>query len=148
MSAIKAAAGLSLGEYTALHLAGAAHGQGTQVAQQRARGGAGAERGQQGLEIPRAVLLVTEHRPGHAEGPEHGEGEAGQRRVVRPAVERAQSGPVEDDVVDWLQEAFPQRLFINPLDAAARGIADGVAAQRLADAAARSLERNAPEHLK
>jgi anaerobic dimethyl sulfoxide reductase subunit A len=26
---------------------------------------------------------------------------------------------------DWLQEAFPQRLFINPVDAAARGIADG-----------------------
>ncbi len=26
---------------------------------------------------------------------------------------------------DWLQEAFPQRVFINPLDAAARGIADG-----------------------
>jgi anaerobic dimethyl sulfoxide reductase subunit A len=26
---------------------------------------------------------------------------------------------------DWLQEAFPQRIFINPLDAAARGIKDG-----------------------
>ncbi len=26
---------------------------------------------------------------------------------------------------DWLQEAFPQRIFINPLDAAARGISDG-----------------------
>jgi anaerobic dimethyl sulfoxide reductase subunit A len=26
---------------------------------------------------------------------------------------------------DWLAEAFPQRLFINPVDAAARGIADG-----------------------
>ncbi len=26
---------------------------------------------------------------------------------------------------DWLQEAFPQRVFINPLDAAARGIQDG-----------------------
>jgi len=26
---------------------------------------------------------------------------------------------------DWLQEAFPQRIFINPLDAAARGIEDG-----------------------
>jgi DmsA/YnfE family anaerobic dimethyl sulfoxide reductase A subunit len=26
---------------------------------------------------------------------------------------------------DWLQEAFPQRLFINPLDAARRGINDG-----------------------
>ncbi|PWH17562.1 MAG: dimethyl sulfoxide reductase subunit A [Anaerolineae bacterium] len=26
---------------------------------------------------------------------------------------------------DWLNEAFPQRVFINPLDAAARGIADG-----------------------
>ncbi|MFM8322074.1 MAG: molybdopterin-dependent oxidoreductase, partial [Chloroflexota bacterium] len=26
---------------------------------------------------------------------------------------------------DWLQEAFPQRVFINPLDAAARGIRDG-----------------------
>ncbi len=26
---------------------------------------------------------------------------------------------------DWLEEAFPQRLFINPLDAQARGIADG-----------------------
>jgi anaerobic dimethyl sulfoxide reductase subunit A len=26
---------------------------------------------------------------------------------------------------DWLEEAFPQRVFINPLDAAARGIADG-----------------------
>jgi anaerobic dimethyl sulfoxide reductase subunit A len=26
---------------------------------------------------------------------------------------------------DWLQEAFPQRIFINPLDAAARGINDG-----------------------
>jgi anaerobic dimethyl sulfoxide reductase subunit A len=26
---------------------------------------------------------------------------------------------------DWLQEAFPQRVFINPLDAAARGINDG-----------------------
>jgi anaerobic dimethyl sulfoxide reductase subunit A len=29
------------------------------------------------------------------------------------------------DNVDWLEEAFPQRLFINPLDARARGIADG-----------------------
>lgn len=26
---------------------------------------------------------------------------------------------------DWLEEAFPQRLFINPLDAQARGLADG-----------------------
>jgi len=26
---------------------------------------------------------------------------------------------------DWLQEAFPQRMFINPLDAASRGINDG-----------------------
>jgi anaerobic dimethyl sulfoxide reductase subunit A len=26
---------------------------------------------------------------------------------------------------DWLEEAFPQRVFINPIDAAARGIADG-----------------------
>jgi anaerobic dimethyl sulfoxide reductase subunit A len=26
---------------------------------------------------------------------------------------------------EWLQEAFPQRIFINPLDAAARGIEDG-----------------------
>jgi anaerobic dimethyl sulfoxide reductase subunit A len=26
---------------------------------------------------------------------------------------------------DWLEEAFPQRAFINPIDAAARGIADG-----------------------
>lgn len=26
---------------------------------------------------------------------------------------------------DWLAEAFPQRLFINPVDATARGIADG-----------------------
>jgi DmsA/YnfE family anaerobic dimethyl sulfoxide reductase A subunit len=26
---------------------------------------------------------------------------------------------------DWLQEAFPQRIFINPVDAAARGIGDG-----------------------
>ncbi|MFA6165460.1 MAG: DMSO/selenate family reductase complex A subunit [Gemmatimonadaceae bacterium] len=26
---------------------------------------------------------------------------------------------------DWLAEAFPQRLFMNPVDAAARGIADG-----------------------
>ncbi len=26
---------------------------------------------------------------------------------------------------DWLEEAFPQRLFINPLDAQARGIQDG-----------------------
>jgi len=26
---------------------------------------------------------------------------------------------------DWLAEAFPQRLFINPLDAAARGLEDG-----------------------
>jgi anaerobic dimethyl sulfoxide reductase subunit A len=29
------------------------------------------------------------------------------------------------DNVDWLQEAFPQRVFINELDAQARGIADG-----------------------
>ena len=29
------------------------------------------------------------------------------------------------DNVDWLQEAFPQRVFINPLDAQARGIRDG-----------------------
>jgi anaerobic dimethyl sulfoxide reductase subunit A len=29
------------------------------------------------------------------------------------------------DNVDWLQEAFPQRVFINELDARARGIADG-----------------------
>jgi anaerobic dimethyl sulfoxide reductase subunit A len=26
---------------------------------------------------------------------------------------------------DWLEEAFPQRVFINPIDAAARGISDG-----------------------
>jgi anaerobic dimethyl sulfoxide reductase subunit A len=26
---------------------------------------------------------------------------------------------------DWLEEAFPQRVFINPLDASARGIGDG-----------------------
>jgi len=26
---------------------------------------------------------------------------------------------------DWLDEAFPQRVFINPIDAAARGISDG-----------------------
>ncbi len=26
---------------------------------------------------------------------------------------------------DWLQEAFPQRIFINPIDAAPRGIGDG-----------------------
>jgi anaerobic dimethyl sulfoxide reductase subunit A len=29
------------------------------------------------------------------------------------------------DNVDWLQEAFPQRVFINPLDAKRRGIKDG-----------------------
>jgi anaerobic dimethyl sulfoxide reductase subunit A len=29
------------------------------------------------------------------------------------------------DNVDWLEEAFPQRVFINPIDAAARGIRDG-----------------------
>jgi len=27
--------------------------------------------------------------------------------------------------VDWLREAFPQRLFLNPLDAAERGLVDG-----------------------
>ncbi|HET9911232.1 MAG TPA: molybdopterin dinucleotide binding domain-containing protein, partial [Anaerolineales bacterium] len=26
---------------------------------------------------------------------------------------------------DWLEEAFPQRVFINPIDAKARGIKDG-----------------------
>jgi anaerobic dimethyl sulfoxide reductase subunit A len=26
---------------------------------------------------------------------------------------------------DWLEEAFPQRVFINPIDASARGIHDG-----------------------
>ncbi|MCL4829296.1 MAG: molybdopterin-dependent oxidoreductase [Caldilinea sp.] len=29
------------------------------------------------------------------------------------------------DNVDWLDEAFPQRVFINPVDAKARGIGDG-----------------------
>jgi anaerobic dimethyl sulfoxide reductase subunit A len=29
------------------------------------------------------------------------------------------------DNVDWLNEAFPQRVFINPVDAAARGLRDG-----------------------
>ncbi len=29
------------------------------------------------------------------------------------------------DNVDWLEEAFPQRLFVNPIDARARGIEDG-----------------------
>jgi anaerobic dimethyl sulfoxide reductase subunit A len=29
------------------------------------------------------------------------------------------------DNVDWLNEAFPQRIFINPLDASERGIKDG-----------------------
>ncbi len=29
------------------------------------------------------------------------------------------------DGIDWLEEAFPQRLFINPLDANSRGIKDG-----------------------
>ena len=27
--------------------------------------------------------------------------------------------------VDWLEEAFPHRLFINPLDAAARSLSNG-----------------------
>ena len=27
--------------------------------------------------------------------------------------------------VDWLEEAFPQRVFINPIDSNARGIVDG-----------------------
>ena len=27
--------------------------------------------------------------------------------------------------VDWLEEAFPQRIFINPVDASARGISNG-----------------------
>ena len=29
------------------------------------------------------------------------------------------------DGIDWLEEAFPQRIQINPVDAAARGIRDG-----------------------
>ena len=29
------------------------------------------------------------------------------------------------DGIDWLEEAFPQRVFINPIDAEARGISDG-----------------------
>jgi anaerobic dimethyl sulfoxide reductase subunit A len=29
------------------------------------------------------------------------------------------------DNIDWLEEAFPQRVFMNPIDAEARGIADG-----------------------
>ena len=29
------------------------------------------------------------------------------------------------DNIDWMQEAFPQRVFINPKDAGERGIADG-----------------------
>jgi anaerobic dimethyl sulfoxide reductase subunit A len=29
------------------------------------------------------------------------------------------------DGIDWLEEAFPQRVFINPIDAAPRGISDG-----------------------
>ncbi|RPI20927.1 MAG: dimethyl sulfoxide reductase subunit A, partial [Chloroflexota bacterium] len=29
------------------------------------------------------------------------------------------------DNVDWLEEAFPQRVFINPIDARSRGISDG-----------------------
>ena len=29
------------------------------------------------------------------------------------------------DGMDWLEEAFPQRVFINPVDAAARGVANG-----------------------
>jgi anaerobic dimethyl sulfoxide reductase subunit A len=29
------------------------------------------------------------------------------------------------DNIDWLEEAMPQRLFMNPIDAAPRGIADG-----------------------
>ncbi len=29
------------------------------------------------------------------------------------------------DGIDWLEEAFPQRLFMNPIDAQARGIRDG-----------------------
>ncbi len=32
---------------------------------------------------------------------------------------------------DWLQEAFPQRIFINPLDAVARDINDGDLVPRL-----------------
>jgi anaerobic dimethyl sulfoxide reductase subunit A len=27
--------------------------------------------------------------------------------------------------VDWLEEAFPQRVFLNPIDASTRGVADG-----------------------
>ena len=30
------------------------------------------------------------------------------------------------EIVDWLEEAFPQRLFINPMDARNRGIRDGM----------------------
>jgi anaerobic dimethyl sulfoxide reductase subunit A len=29
------------------------------------------------------------------------------------------------DGIDWLEEAFPQRVFINPIDAEPRGIKDG-----------------------
>jgi len=32
---------------------------------------------------------------------------------------------------DWLEEAFPQRVFINPLDAAPRGIQEGDLVQSL-----------------
>jgi anaerobic dimethyl sulfoxide reductase subunit A len=29
------------------------------------------------------------------------------------------------DGIDWLEEAFPQRVFLNPIDARPRGIKDG-----------------------
>ncbi len=43
------------------------------------------------------------------------------------------------DNVDWLEEAFPQRVFINPVDAQARGIADGDTVRVFNDRGATSL---------
>ena len=43
------------------------------------------------------------------------------------------------DNVDWLAEAFPQRVFINPADAAARGLEDGDAVRVFNDRGATVL---------
>lgn len=43
------------------------------------------------------------------------------------------------DNVDWLKEAFPQRAFINPADAAARGLRDGDAVRVFNDRGATVL---------
>ena len=76
-----------------------------------------------------------------------------EHKVTVASSEGFTSAPNKHFFLERYEAAYLAEMqrFVSALEtgeAPSPGIADGVAAQRLADAAARSLERNAPEHLK